>query len=299
MKPIIVGIGELLWDMLPTGKQPGGAPANFAYHAQVLGGESRIVSAVGADALGKEIRERLKSLGLNGDSVSEDAIHPTGTTSVSIDAMGKPSYVIHEEVAWDYIRQSPDLLELARKADAVCFGTLAQRSEVSRSTIRAFLSKASSKAVRLFDVNLRQSFYSKEIIETSLELASVLKLSDEELPVIAGLLSIEGDTLTLMEKLGKRYNLRLIALTKGENGSLLYTEDRFFVHHGYRVEVVDTVGAGDAFAAALAIGILNGHDLDSVNDHANRLAAYVCSRAGATPEIPEALRHVSASANRE
>ncbi|MBM3132359.1 MAG: carbohydrate kinase, partial [Chloroflexi bacterium] len=294
MKPIIVGIGELLWDMLPTGKQPGGAPANFAYHAQVLGGESRIVSAVGADALGKEIRERLKSLGLNGDSVSEDAIHPTGTTSVSIDAMGKPSYVIHEEVAWDYIRQSPDLLELARKADAVCFGTLAQRSEVSRSTIRAFLSKASSKAVRLFDVNLRQSFYSKEIIETSLELASVLKLSDEELPVIAGLLSIEGDTLTLMEKLGKRYNLRLIALTKGENGSLLYTEDRFFVHHGYRVEVVDTVGAGDAFAAALAIGILNGHDLDSVNDHANRLAAYVCSRAGATPEIPEALRHVSA-----
>lgn len=288
-KPIVVGIGELLWDLLPTGKALGGAPANFCYHAQALGAEAIIVSCIGRDLEGDEAIYRLTSLGLTTAYIGRDEARPTGTVSVSLDAAGKPSYVIHENVAWDYIPGTPEILALASRTDAVCFGTLAQRSEVSRSTIRSFLKATRPQTIRLLDLNLRQTFYDRKIIEDSLHMATVLKLSDDELPVLAGLLSLEGDPLSLVEELGRRYRLKIVALTKGAKGSLLYAEDRFFAHHGYAVDVVDTVGAGDAFAAALALGLLEGRDFDAINEKANRLAAFVCSQAGAMPLIPEEI----------
>lgn len=285
-KPIVVGIGELLWDLFPAGRALGGAPANFAYHAQALGAAALIVSRIGMDTFGDEALAQLKGLGLSTAHITRDPSYPTGTVSVSLDASGKPSYTIHENVAWDHLPTTPEILALARRADAVCFGTLAQRSEVSRSTIRSFLKATAPGALRIFDVNLRQAFYDREIIESSLGLASVLKLNDDELPVLADLLAIPGDPLTAMEELARRYRLRALALTKGARGSLLYDGDRFFAHHGYAVEVADTVGAGDAFAAALAIGLLEGRDFDAINESANRLAAFVCSQRGAMPPIP-------------
>lgn len=288
-KPIVTGIGEVLWDELPAGKALGGAPANFAYHARALGAEAFIVSRVGQDAAGDEILSRLESIGLCTDYIARDPDHPTGAVSVSLDAGGKPTYAIRENAAWDHIGLSPRTLELAHRTEAVCFGTLAQRSEPSRSTIRAFLKATAAGALRIFDVNLRQDFYDREIIDFSLRLTTILKLNNEELPVLADLLAIKGDPLTVMEALARRYRLRAVALTKGARGSVLYAGDRFFTHHGYAVSVMDTVGAGDAFAAALALGFLQGMDPDAINDRANRLAAFICSQPSATPPIPEDL----------
>lgn len=288
-KPIVTGIGEVLWDELPAGKALGGAPANFAYHARALGAEAFIVSRVGQDAAGDEILRQLEAKGMPTDYIARDPDHPTGAVSISLDAGGKPTYTIHKNAAWDHIRLSPRTLELARRTDAVCFGTLAQRSETSRSAIHSFLKATAAGALRIFDVNLRQDFYDREIIDSSLRLTTILKLNDEELPVLADLLAIEGDPLTVIEALTHRYRLRAAALTRGAGGSLLYAGDRFYAHHGYAVNVVDTVGAGDAFAAALALGFLQDLDPDAINDRANRLAAFVCSQAGAMPPVPEDL----------
>ncbi|MDD5093547.1 MAG: carbohydrate kinase [Dehalococcoidia bacterium] len=293
MKPLIIGIGELLWDMLPQGKQLGGAPANFAYHAQELGGKSMVVSCVGADDDGRQILHRFDTLSLNYNFISIDTDHPTGVIDIKIDTQGKPTYTIHENVAWDFIPQTPRSVELAEKADCICFGTLAQRSEVSQSTIQAFLKQASKAPVRVFDINLRQSFFSREVIEASLVLSNILKLNDEEMAIIAPMFSLQGSEPALLAELARRYHLRLIALTRGKNGSVLYSNGRTSIHPGYRVEVADTVGAGDAFTAALAIGILEEHDMDAINDHANRVAAYVCSQPGATPRLPAELRLIS------
>ena len=290
MKPLIVGIGELLWDMLPEGKEMGGAPANFAYHACSLGGEGAVVSSIGADDYGRQILDRLGALSLSREYISIDRTHPTGTVEVTVDARGKPSYIIRENVAWDFIPNTPQLMELAKKADAVCFGTLAQRSAVSRATIQAFLKRTPQKALRIFDINLRQSFYSKELIESSLDLANVLKLNDEELAVIASLLSLSGDESTLLAEIAGKHRLYMVALTRGDKGSILYSDGQISIHPGYKVEVVDTVGAGDAFTASLALSVLSGQDLDAINDHANRVAAFVCSKHGATPQLPDELR---------
>ncbi|MBZ5536580.1 MAG: carbohydrate kinase [Acidobacteriia bacterium] len=292
MKFALVGIGEVLWDILPSGKQLGGAPANFAFHARALGAEAVVASSVGADESGRGILERLDTLGLNHDYVVTDPVHPTGTVRVKIDPSGNPAYIIPENVAWDYLSLTRQWIRLVGGADAICFGSLAQRSEVSRTTIRTLLEKTSHKALRIFDVNLRAPFFTGGVIENSLQVANVLKLSREELPVVAGLLSISGDETIVLSKIMQRYNLRLIALTRGGQGSVLYSGGRKSDHPGHHVEVIDSVGAGDAFTAAMALGILKGYDLDRVNDSANQVASFVCSQPGATPFLPEELTAV-------
>ncbi len=283
----LVGIGEVLWDVFPAGKELGGAPANFAYHASALGGEGLIVSCVGYDPPGDEILQRLKALSLGSQYVSRDMEYPTGTVSVKVDAEGKPSYTIQENVAWDFIPKTWQLTELARSSHAITFGTLAQRSMVSRDTIRTFIKQAPTSTLLIFDINLRQAFYSREVIEWSLEACNVLKLNEEELKVLSSVLSIEGDELQILRHLSSRFNLRLIAVTKGAIGSLLYSDGEASTHKGYQTRVVDTVGSGDAFTAALAMGMLAGLDLNTLNDYANRVASYVCSKQGATPRLPD------------
>jgi fructokinase len=286
MKYTIIGLGEILWDMLPSGKQLGGAPANFAHHANALGNQGVVVSAVGEDKLGHQILRQLKNLCLNRRYVAINKTKPTGTVSVTLDDKGHPSYTIHQQVAWDFIAKTPSLKKLAKRTHAVCFGSLAQRSYLSRNTIQTFLKDIPSEALRIFDINLRQSFYSKEIIDSSLRLANVFKINEEELAIVANLLLFAENQSerTILKLLAIRYNLRLIALTKGDKGSLLYSEGQFSTHRGYPTQVVDTVGAGDSFTAALTVGMLKKHKLGRINDNANRLAAFVCSQTGATPK---------------
>lgn len=281
--PTVAGIGEILWDLLPDGKQLGGAPANFAYHAKMLGAEAYPVSMVGNDALGVEILERLDSVGVSRDYVGTDAVHPTGTVSVELEA-GIPRYIIHTDVAWDYLGLTGPLLTLARRLDGVCFGTLAQRSPESRAAIMGFLAETSSRCVRVLDINLRQEFYDAAIIDASLAVCRMVKLNEDELPVVGEVLGLKpGPDDSLMEQLTVRYDLALVALTRGPNGSRLFTPEAVSDHPGYETAVMDTIGAGDAFTAALLLGHLRGHVLDVINDEANRIASYVCSHQGAMP----------------
>lgn len=286
---IIVGLGEILWDMLPDGKQLGGAPANFAYHAQALGGRGVVVSCVGDDELGKEIMGRLEALGLDRRYIAVDKDRPTGTVDVELDEKGVPNFTIHENVAWDFIPSDADLLDLAAQTDAVCFGSLCQRCEVSRNTVRRFLQATKPGCIRVFDINIRQSYYNKDVVHTMLELSNVLKLNDDELPVVAKLLGIAGSETDILSHLSEQYTLRLIALTRGANGSRLYAQGQDSSHQGFATEIADTVGAGDAFTAAMTLGLLFGKALDKINENANRVASYVCSRSGATPKLPNSL----------
>jgi len=286
----VAGLGEVLWDLLPGGKQLGGAPSNFAFHAQALGAESVIVSAAGSDPLGEELLETLVSRGLSDEYIAVEESLPTGTVDVRLDPQGKPEFVIHENVAWDSIRLTGPLQELARGLSAVCFGTLAQRSSISRSTIRDMLRATPPACLRVFDVNLRQGFYSRDILRESLALSSCLKLNEEELPEVARLLSVEGTEREILQGLLDRFNLQMIALTRGENGSLLFTGTESSEVEPPRIEVADTVGAGDAFSAALTVGLLQNLPLEVINRRAAALAGYVCTREGAMPEVPEHLR---------
>jgi fructokinase len=282
----IIGIGEILWDNLPAGRQLGGAPANFAFHAQALGARGIAASCVGRDPDGDEILRRLQSLGLSTEALAVDPDHPTGTVDVHLDAAGVPTFIIRENVAWDFIPLTNELRNLAASADAICFGSLAQRGEVSRRTIQAVLDAAGPRCLRIFDINLRQHFYSRPIIEQSLRRSSVLKLNDGELPVVAKLLKLEGDEAAVARGFIDRYGMRLVALTRGDKGSTLFAPGSRHDHPGIRTTIADTVGAGDAFTAAVAVGLLKGQDLDQINQRANRLAAYVCSQPGATPTVP-------------
>jgi len=287
-RPIIVGLGEVLWDLLPSGKQLGGAPANFAYHARALGADASLVSAVGDDELGSEIVDRIEQLGIGSRFLQTSDRRPTGTVSVSLDA-GKPSYVIHEDVAWDAIAWDEELTELAMTADAICVGTLAQRSFISRSTIQAFLQHARPECLRIFDLNLRQHFYTLPIIQTTLQFCSILKLNDEEWPILARLLELDEQLPAGLQGLMGRYNLDLVALTRGAAGSMLITPQTVHEQPSVPAQVVDTIGAGDSFTAALAMGLLRKLPLDKIHAHASAIAAYVCSQAGATPSIPKDL----------
>ena len=285
----LVGLGEILWDMLPDGKKLGGAPANFAYHAQALGGRGVVVSCVGDDELGREILTRLEQLGLSRDYIGIDKDHPTGTVTVELDEHGKPDYIIHENVAWDFIGPNSGLAELAAQTDAVCFGSLCQRSDVSRGTVTRFLEDTGTHCIRVFDINLRQAYYSRDVIERMLGLSTVLKLNDEELHVVARLFEICGSETDILARLVESYGLRLIALTRGAKGSRLYGPAGDSAHPGFPAAIIDTVGAGDAFTAAITLGLLHNRPLDTINEHANRVAAYVCSQSGATPGIPDSL----------
>jgi fructokinase len=300
-RPIVVGLGELLWDLFPSGKQLGGAPANFAYITALLGDSGVVASRVGDDRLGQEALWHLKSCGLDVNRVQRDLSHSTGTVKVEVDSKGQPEYQITENVAWDFLEFSEDWISLARSAHAVCFGSLAQRNSVSRSTIRAFLSALPSFAIGIFDVNLRQSFFSPEILHDSLRLAKVLKLNHQEFPRFLDLLqcplrdSLRSD-VSAARWLCREFSLRLVCITRGASGSALVTADSHHEHPGFSVKVADTVGAGDAFTAALVHHALRGSSLAMMNTAANRLGAWVASQEGATPTAdPEILAEVRTS----
>jgi len=285
----IVGIGEVLWDLLLTGPQLGGAPANFAYHAHALGAEAHVITRVGSDDQGREILSRFRDMGLQHGAVQIDERAPTGTATVALSGNGLAHFTIQENVAWDYLVADEKAITLASSADAICFGSLAQRSESSRSTIQKLVASSPAQALRVFDVNLRQRFYTREVIERSLQLANVLKLNNDELPTLAAMFNLIGSTENQMESLARIFGLKVVALTRGANGSLLYQDledTRWSDCVSVPVEVVDTVGAGDSFTAALVLGLLTKMHLDEINAVANAVARYVCSQAGATPEFP-------------
>jgi fructokinase len=286
----IVAIGEILWDLLPSGKQLGGAPANFTCHAWALGAEARLVSRVGGDALGREIIECWGARGFLTDTITVDKERPTGTVSVELDAEGQPRYTIHERVAWDRIEADDAALDAVGKADAVCFGTLAQRTKSARAAIEVLLSASRPDALRIFDVNLRPPFVARDVIVESMKPANVLKLNEHELPVLTDIFSLSGSPAEQIAALARRFELRLVALTRGGEGSLLFADGACSEHPGLKATVLDTVGAGDSFTAVLTLGLLQRWDLDRINRLANEVAAFVCSQSGATPELPDALR---------
>jgi fructokinase len=290
MKPNIIGIGEVLWDLLPTGARMGGAPANFACHASALGAESSVISRVGKDPLGQRLLEKIEALGVSTRGISVDPIHPTGTVDVKLGPDGQPEFLIASEVAWDHMEPSPDLLRMAADADAVCFGSLGQRSPASRRAIRQLVAATSPKALRVFDVNLRQDHFSATILDHSLELANVCKLSDSELPVLAKALGLGGDTPGQLRELQARYLLRMVVFTRGGSGSILTDGNQWCENPGVPTEVNDTIGAGDSFTCAVVMGMLQGWPIERISDTANQLAAFVCSQDGAVPELPQALR---------
>ncbi len=292
MKYKVVGIGELLWDLLPSGPKLGGAPANFAYHAQALGAEAAMITRVGDDERGREAVRCIESIGLSSTGIQTDEKAPTGTVTVVLDGNGVPSYTIHTDTAWDRIEATPEALAVVRAADALCFGSLAQRSLASRESIQRLLSAAPTEAWRVFDINLRQHYHSREVIERSLQLANVLKLNDEELPVVADLFALSGDSKRQIESLLDTFDLKVVALTRGGGGSLIYKDGSWSDCRPEAVQVVDTVGAGDAFTAALVLGLLHGAPLDAMHAFASEVAGYVCTCAGGTPTLPESLsRH--------
>jgi len=290
-RPVVAGLGEALWDVLPDGDHFGGAPANVALHAAALGAEAWLISAVGRDERGAAALVLLDSAGVQRGAVAELPDHPTGVVRVSLDAAGHPVYDIASQSAWDYMPWSRAVQQVAERANAIAFGSLAQRSPVSRATIRRALAATRDTVWRLFDVNLRQSYYDAGVLTTSLQLANAVKLNDEELPVVARLCGLAtAPPADQLRALCDRYELKLAALTRGACGSVLVTPDRVCESTAPPTVVADTVGAGDAFTAALLIGILAGRPLDEVSRHANAVASYVCSQPGATPPIPETLR---------
>jgi fructokinase len=285
---IIVGLGEVLWDLLPTGRQLGGAPLNFAFHCQQLGHASAMVSRIGSDAAGDDILARLAELGLSTDFVQRDTERPTGQVSVAVDTAGHPTFTIATDVAYDHIAWDDRLHILFHQAQAVCFGTLAQRDPVSRATIHKALA-AARDALIVFDINLRQQFWSRAIIEESLQRSRWVKLNDGELDTLRDLLELEGKKPSQqVADLRRRYDVELVCVTRGDRGCLVQTADEEIAAPGVKVDVVDTVGAGDAFTAGLLVSALEGRDLKDGAQFANRLAARVASAAGGTPHVNRA-----------
>lgn len=284
----VVGIGEILWDVFPEGKVLGGAPANFAYHATQLGLEGYAISAIGKDELGEEILEVLKGKPLQ--YMLEETNYPTGTVKVTLNGNGIPEYEICENVAWDNIPLTAGMKELAKQADAVCFGSLAQRHQVSQSTIQAFVGLVDTNALKIFDINLRQSFFNKAIIVDSLHMANVLKINEEELVRVAELLDITdvGERL-VCQRLMDNYDLKIVVLTRGENGSFVFSKNGSSFLDTPKVKVADTVGAGDSFTGAFVAGLLNGDDIAKAHKRAVEVSAYVCTQKGAMPVFPSAL----------
>jgi fructokinase len=284
-----VGLGELLWDIFPEGRQLGGAPANFAYMTNLLGDEGIVASRVGRDELGEDARRRLEHLGLGTSCIQLDPTYRTGIVQVEVDAKGQPTFQIAEPVAWDCFEWTPAWHSLAQKADAVCFGSLAQRSPQSRQTIYAFLKTIRAETTRVFDVNLRQSFYSAQTLADSAKQADIIKLNNDELPTFAQLLGFPfHDEESAAQWLLHTFHIKLVCVTRGARGSLLMSEYAKQEHPGIRVHVSDTVGSGDAFTAALVYHYLRGDSLATMNEAANRMGSWVASQTGATPAPDEA-----------
>ncbi len=280
----IVGLGELLWDLFPAGKQLGGAPANFAYITSLLGNDGIPASRLGDDPLGREAIRRLGELGLSTEFIQQDANHPTGTVKLEVDLAGQARFEIAAPVAWDFFDWTLEWQRLAQAADAVCFGTLAQRSEHSCTTMRSFLLGTRPSALRVCDINLRQTFFTPRVVAESMKLATIVKLNHEELPRVMGLVELEyGGEEDSARRLLSAYDLKLVCITRGSKGSLLVSANERAEHPGFTVKVADTVGAGDAFTAALVHGYLRGRSLVEINETANRVGAWVASQPGGTP----------------
>ena len=288
MKKRVVGLGEVLWDILPERTCLGGAPSNFAYVTTLMGDQGIVASRVGQDSRGLDALRRMEELGLNIDHVQTDRQRPTGTVKVDLDEKGQARFEIAHPVAWDFLEWSPEWQHLAETVDAVCFGSLAQRSDVSRATIRRFLSSTSANAVKVFDVNLRQSYYSQEVLAESMKLADIVKLNDEELPKIMSLNGLphgspNTDELSSAQRLIDAYDLKMVCVTRGGRGSLLVRGADSSQHPGFHVRVADTVGSGDAFTAGLVHEYLHGASLALMNEVANLVGAWVASEVGAMP----------------
>ncbi len=289
MKRYIVGLGEALWDVLPDGKKLGGAPANFAYHAAQFGLDTIAISALGEDKLAEETIEALKEHNLN--YLMPRVPYPTGTVQVTLTGDGIPTYDIKENVAWDNIPYTDEMMEIAKNARAVCFGSLAQRNVVSRENIHKFLDATPDDCVKIFDINLRQQFYTKEVIKESLKRCNILKINDEELVLIGRMFGYPG--LDIENKcwliLGK-YNLDMLVLTCGTNGSYVFTPGQMSFQETPKVEVADTVGAGDSFTGSFCASILNGKPVPEAHKTAVQVSAFVCTQNGAMPVVPDRLK---------
>ncbi|MDR0507220.1 MAG: carbohydrate kinase [Dysgonamonadaceae bacterium] len=287
----IAGIGEILWDMFPQGKVLGGAPANFACHASQFGFEGVAVSAIGDDDLGREIIDCLSNIATkNFSSLLETVNFPTGTVQVTLNEKGVPQYEICENVAWDNIPFTSKTEALAKKCAAVCFGSLAQRNSISRTTILKFLELIPENALKIFDVNLRQHFYSKEIVHESLLKSNVLKINDEELTVVAELLGFTNlSEEEICKKLLDSYHLKMVIETKGENGSFVFTQKETSFFETPKVLVADTVGAGDSFTGAFVAALLKEKTIREAHELAVEVSAFVCTQHGATPKLPDNL----------
>lgn len=284
----IVGLGELLWDHFPGGRTPGGATANFAFHVSQFGLPGLVASAVGCDRAGDELEALLESRGVH--TLLQRSDHPTGSVDVRVDDRGAPDYTIHEGVAWDHIHFTEELQAVARRCAAVSFGSLAQRSAVSRETIGRFLEAMPPESLRIFDINLRQSFYTPEVIVRSLERCDILKINEEELPLLAGTLSLGGmEPEECCCQIRQRYPLQALILTCGARGSYVFTHSETLWRESFRVQVADTVGAGDAFTGAFCAALLRGRSFDEAHALAVEVSGWVCTRPGGMPPLPAEL----------
>lgn len=284
--PLMIGLGELLWDLLPSGKVLGGAPANFAYMAKVLGNEGIVASRIGSDDLGREALITMGKLGLVVKHVQIDDCYPTGTAGVVLDGNGQPNFSIEEPVAWDSLQWTEDWKEIASRANVVCFGTLAQRSALAAQTIENFLQSVPANSFKICDVNLREPYYTRDTLRSSFAHADMLKLNDQELACAASLLSLgHGNELDLARTLIEEFDLDLICVTRGADGSILCSRNEVSEHRGYRIAVADAVGAGDAFTACVAHFYIQGRPIEEISEYANRFASWVATQTGATPSI--------------
>jgi fructokinase len=284
--PLMVGLGELLWDLLPSGKVLGGAPANFVYMSALLGDKGVVASRVGIDNLGHETCQVMQKLGLNIEYLQHDEHHETGTAGIAFDQEGQPEFKINTPAAWDFFEWTPAWQKLAEVTDVVCFGSLAQRSPVSASTIERFLNHMPDTALCICDANLRQPHFNSETLQRSFQHADIVKVNSAELEQIAVLLKMDGGAEDqLAQKLLERFGLKLVCVTRGGQGSLIVSSDRVIVNNGFSVKVADPIGAGDAFTACLAHYYVRGADLDEIGERANRFGAWVASQIGATPAI--------------
>ena len=294
---IVVGIGEVLWDVLPGVRHAGGAPLNFSYICSLLGEHAFVASRIGSDEMGTDLIHEMSRRNVDSSCVQRDQALPTGTAAVVLSADGQPTFEIRQPAAWDAFEWSPAWEHLAQQADAVCFGTLAQRSAKSRATIRAFLEKRRPDCVAIFDANLRAPFYSPEVILDSLKMATIAKLNEAEFAEIAAMAGLAGATTSAnLQAFARNFHLDLVCVTRGSRGSLLATPTDAFEHAGFQVEIKDTIGAGDAFAAAVAHGWLAKAGLARTSEIANRWAAWVASQAGAMPLLDLASRNQLPSA---
>lgn len=285
-KPLMVGLGEVLWDLFPSGRKLGGAPANFAYMAGVFGNRAVVASRVGTDELGHCAFQALNQQGLDASHIQQDDRHETGTAGVLIGEDGQPKFEIAEPAAWDFMEWTRQWEDLSKTADAVCFGTLAQRARQSRATIQEFLQSLKPGTLKICDANFREPFISEDVVRQSFRFADILKLNEEELLLVSSLLNLKGGSvIRLAKELLSTFDFRLVCVTRGSGGSILLSRDGFVEHSGMAVKVADAVGAGDAFTACVAHFYLEGRSLTEISEYANRIAAWVATQVGAMPSI--------------